>query len=358
MGVLFTFTLGPVGLTASYFGVSKSRVFILTGLFLVRGDALVYSLGVFAKWTQRLMIKLILTGWLGSRWRIPLSMAGLCAAIAACDSSSAPPSREATMEPLAVAASLQEGFSSLGMTQGPLKESLAYHFDSSSDLTRFSDWWLTRGVPLTYSSNQGNQNLGSVFVKGRRAPWQGPLIRLPNLEGDKVYRASAWFKFVGTSAPVSVSLVLTRVEKGSSTSLTLNQTLLETNRWQRLEGEFTAAPKASDGISALHFEVSNIDANYYVDDLVVAATELAADAGAVAETIAPAVAGVAPPDAEEKYVRNGDAEGGLDHWTHQGGDISLSSAQAHSGQFSVLITGRTKSWNAPVVPVYGLEDSV
>jgi GH35 family endo-1,4-beta-xylanase len=62
------------------------------------------------------------------------------------------------------------------------------------------------------------------------------------------------------------------------------------------------------------------------------------------------------PSAGDVYnlVANPSFESSLDGWTSWGGTFSLSSAAAHQGAQSAVLTGRTASWQGPVYPLTSL----
>jgi hypothetical protein len=185
-----------------------------------------------------------------------------------------------------------------------------------------------------------------VLVEKRTAPWQGPLLVLPPIEG-RSYIASVWVKLVETDHPATVRLVLTRVSEGTVTNLLLKEIQADPRTWQHVEGEFIGNKQADSDINTLSLEVDKPDVDYLIDDFIVAYAELSVELQAAAR---------AAKDRESAFISNGSVEEGLEPWSHQGGVISRSTAYAHTGKHSLLIAGRKQEWNAPMMPVEGLKD--
>lgn len=237
-------------------------------------------------------------------------------------------------------------------------EPLRLDFSSKEELHQLSGSWLFRRTSPTYLSSQGHSQPGSVLVHNRTDTWNGPLLKLPPLKPSQAYRVSVWIHPQDTKKTTSAALVLTRVADGLSTSSKLDEAQMEPNKWHRLSGEFVTSPYKSEQLHTLHFDLSNIAADYLVDDLIVAYAEFSAD---LEQQLDNQVEQATETEqntkiAQRQHIRNGDAESGMDYWGHQGGLISSSTVHAHSGKHSILITSRNQSWNAPTMEVRDLQD--
>ena len=206
---------------------------------------------------------------------------------------------------------------------------------------------LYRGGALTFVRDQGYFKPGSVLVSNRTASWHGPMLVLPPLEGGRAYSASVWIKLLETEQPSAVKLEWMQVAEGALTSVTLAEIQAEPLVWQKLEGEFISSGLAGSDINVLSVEVDKAEIKYLMDDVIVTYAELSADMQAAAAAARPKVTNM---------IVNGDVELGLEPWIHQGGVISRSSAYAHKGNYSLQIAGRKQEWNAPMMPVKGLQD--
>lgn len=230
------------------------------------------------------------------------------------------------------------------------RKPLRLDFSREDSFNNESGVLLMRGVHLRYLPEIGHLLPGAVGVLGRKEVWHGPMLRLPKLEAGQAYAVSVWVKPRDTTDSTRFSLVLTRVTDGTSARFELGEVLVEPDQWGKVEGEFIAVDHGGDQIQTLHLDVDSALTDYIIDDISVAYAEFSEELEAAAIE-----------DVEQRvgrYVRNGDAEEGLEPWSHQGGLITRSSVQAHSGQHSILISGRTQGWNAPVMSVRGLEDQI
>lgn len=230
---------------------------------------------------------------------------------------------------------------------GTHPQSIHLNFDDSAYFISPDSSLLYRGHYLTYVRDQGYFKPGSILVSNRTAPWHGPLLVLPPLEKARAYSASVWIKLLETEHPATVKLEWTQVSEGVLTSVTLAEIYAEPLVWQKLEGEFISSGRGNSDINSLSLEVNRAEIKYLVDDFIVTYAELSAEMQAAAAAERAKVTNM---------IANGDVEQGLEPWTHQGGVISRSSAYAHTGRYSLLIAGRKQEWNAPMMPVHGLQD--
>lgn len=231
---------------------------------------------------------------------------------------------------------------------GAAPQTIHLNFDESAYFVGPNSSLLYRGDYLTYVREQGYFKPGSILVSNRTAAWHGPMLMLPPLESGRAYNASVWIKLLETDQPATVKLNWTQVSEGVLTSLSLTEIRAEPLAWQKLEGEFIGNPQSDSDINAVSVEVENPDIKYLVDDFIVTYAELSAEMQAAA---------AAAKSKIQNLIVNGDVEQGLEPWTHQGGVISRSSAHAHTGQYSLLMAGRRQEWNAPMMPVKGLQDN-
>lgn len=276
-----------------------------------------------------------------------LALSGSLLALLACRAGSAPGSDEVFIESLSTAPAVSTPSKTDAQQVIQADKPLQLGFDHSAYLVSDSGSLLYRGPYLAFVPDQGHLQLGSVLVKDRQETWHGPFLKLPMLEPGTAYRASIWVKPVDTRQPSQVKLILTRVVQGISTSLVLGEIKAEPEVWQKVDGEFVGAAHWSDDITALSLDVDSIDTRYLFDDVMVAYAEFSDELEAAAAAVV--AGGLA-------LLRNGDVEDGLEHWSHQGGVISRSNAQAHSGEHSLLVSGRSEGWHGPTMALRGLKD--
>lgn len=279
-----------------------------------------------------------------------LALSGSLLALFACRADSAPGSDEVFIESLSTAPAVSTPSQTEALQVIGADEPLQLGFDKSAYPAGESSSLLFRGFhQLEFVPDQGHLQSGSVLVRRREASWQGPFLKLPMLDPGKAYRASVWVKPLKVEQSTQVKLVLTRVVQGISTSLVLGEIKAEPEVWQKVEGEFVGAAQWSDDITALSLDVDRIDTHYLFDDVMVAYAEFSDELEAAAAVVV--ASGLA-------LMRNGGVEDGLEHWSHQGGVISRSNAQVHSGEHSLLISGRSAGWHGPTMALRGLKDNI
>lgn len=231
---------------------------------------------------------------------------------------------------------------------GTSPQPILLNFDDDPYLVTPTSSLLYRGEYMGFVRDQGHFKPGALLVANRTASWHGPLVVLPALENGRAYSASVWIKLMETDLPARVKLMWTQVAGGTMNELALAEMDVEPRVWVKLEGEFIGNSQPQSTINALSLDVDKIDVKYLVDDFMVAYAELSAELQAKA---------VAAKSKVTDLIANGDVEQGLEPWTHQGGVISRSSAYANTGSYSLLISGRLQEWNAPIMPVKGMENN-
>lgn len=207
---------------------------------------------------------------------------------------------------------------------------------------------LYRGEHLGHLRDQGHLKPGSLIVEHRTVSWQGPLLTLPHLDEGRAYSASVWVRPIDTDQPAQVKLVWTRVVAGVLNTMVLAEITAQPRVWQKVEGEFFGPTYSATSVNVLSLDVAEADVRYLVDDFLVTYAELSAELQEAAFAV---------KRKGKNFIANGSVEEGIEPWTHQGGFISRSTAFAHTGSASLLIAGRTQEWNAPMMPVLGLENN-
>jgi endo-1,4-beta-xylanase len=150
-----------------------------------------------------------------------------------------------------------------------------------------------------------------------------PLIKtLPSGQ----YEASVWVRLAAgeAAAPVQLSLKTQLEGEDEATFTAIRSAEVTADGWTRLSGTFQNNSPGRWGDIALYVESSNTTVSYYVDDLVLVSLN--------------------------NVIINGGGEDGISPWRTQGGAmITQASEQSHSGENSLLVTGRTANWNGPVM---------
>ncbi len=206
------------------------------------------------------------------------------------------------------------------------------------------------GQQLSYAADLGYRHPGSMRVSNRTAVWQGPLFTLPSFP-TKPLTVSIWIKPLNTQRAAVAKLMLMRVSDNDGVSVPIAEMEMVPGKWQKLEGRIPNIESA-EKLHAIRLEVEGADIDYLIDDVSIKETSSVYPLGSEqgSEELLPAISELGP-------VVNGDLEDGLEPWGSQGGQITRSREHAHSGKYSLLISGRTQGWHAPVITINRLEDN-
>lgn len=195
--------------------------------------------------------------------------------------------------------------------------------------------WGARGpASVTNSSDAAHGGTHSLLTTGRTQSWNGPSLNVaPLLSRDVVYRITAWVRLVSGQAASTLIMSVQRREYGvdfyDRVVSSANNGVTDQN-WVRLEGYYVYNSDPT-GLS-LYIESSSGTSSFYLDDVSIAArTEPACDNTPILSTF----------------------ESGQEGWQPRGGAISQSSADAHTGSYSLLASNRTNAWNGPSLDVTG-----
>ena len=112
-------------------------------------------------------------------------------------------------------------------------------------------------------------------------------------------------------------------------------TAVSAGAWVQLQGTYMHTIATQATLANLYVEASEISVDFYVDDISI-----------VPEVVVP-----------ETAFFNTTFETGLDSWVARGdgaATVTLNTAQAHTGNNSALVTGRTATWNGISKDVVGL----
>lgn len=179
---------------------------------------------------------------------------------------------------------------------------------------------VTRSPEGIYSGNYG------LYVSGRTLNWHSAQYNLldAGLEEGSTYMASVWVKIAGES-PMADNLKLTlQISYGTADtdqeyiSITPDAGV-QTLGWTQLSGLFDYSPDRAITDVKVYVEAAGDTTSYYVDDLFIT----------------------------KVFTPNGGLESGnATGWNAAGASIAVTAAQAHSGQNSLHVTGRTATWNS------------
>lgn len=211
-------------------------------------------------------------------------------------------------------------------------------------------WGPRGGVTLTVTDAEAHGGANSLAVTGRTGDWQGVSASAASLglQAGTTYDFSAWVKLpageTGTSG-IHFTAEQTPAGGGSNTYTWIGGAVNTTaDGWVEIGGSYVFP----DGLASanLYVEAAPIGdrhPSFLVDDLVIT-TE---DGGSV------------PPPTGEVVI-DSDFEDGLDGWALRGGSgattatVGLSTAQAHGGAQSAVVTSRTSQGDGLGRDVTGL----
>lgn len=193
--------------------------------------------------------------------------------------------------------------------------------------TGVAPWYAQgEGANISQSGEQKHNGQYSLLIQGRTAGWHAPVMPLLKTLPAGTYEASVWVRLIPGSTAGNVALSLKTQVTGSEAAYTmLAQTEATADGWARLSGTFSHAPSGMVEDLVLYIEATDATASYYVDDLAV--------------------------NPLDNLITNGGVEAGVNPWRSQGDGVMVTQAseQAHSGDYSLLISGRADTWHAPVM---------
>lgn len=201
-----------------------------------------------------------------------------------------------------------------------------------------TDGWIPRGTgtALTNSTSQANTGTHSLLTTGRTQSFGGPSIDMSGLTRGQLYIFTIYVRMAEGQANDSIRMTMQSTINGSNTFNTVASAGTVTNSaWVKMTGAFS--PAASATALLLYIEGASATSSYYVDDFTVAQSN-----GGCAN----------PPDTTgfTSDFENGTTQG----WVGRGAaQVANTTADAHGGVHSLLVTGRTASWNGPTLNISG-----
>jgi endo-1,4-beta-xylanase len=200
--------------------------------------------------------------------------------------------------------------------------------------------WIPRGpVTLTNSGDVGSRTGGggarSLKTTGRTAGFNGPSLNtLPFLAKGATYQVSVWVRLVSGQTANQLKITMQRTVSGANSFDTVAQSAtgaVTDAGWTQITGLYAYAGGDPTGL-LLYVEADSATASYYIDDFRI-------DKISDAPGLPPNTTGLT------STFESGTAEG----WTSRTGTevVSPSSADAHTGAFSLLTTNRTATFRGP-----------
>ena len=198
-----------------------------------------------------------------------------------------------------------------------------------------SPWYAQgEGVTLTQSDLQQHSGQYSLLVEGRTEEWNAPVMPLlSTLPTGETYEARVWVKLAEGESPATIKLSMKVDVAGEDVTYPqIDEAEVSADAWTQLSGTFTHNPAGEVNELTLYVQSSNVAARYYVDDLSL--------------------------ESQGNLITNGGLESGLTPWRYQGPGVMITQAseQARTGDYSLLVSGRSDTWNAPIMDLPPLTD--
>ncbi len=189
-------------------------------------------------------------------------------------------------------------------------------------------------------------NTHSLLTSARSATFMGPSLNLLNVSGvvaGATYRVTAYVLLADADASNPTVTISTKRTDCSNTSGIFNNVVtsgaLSNTAWTKVQGtlSFDNLPGPPTALT-LYFQSSSATDSFYISDVV------------IGEIAPPPL----PVDQQDNTgISTNFEDGGTDGWASRSGQSSVtnSTAEAHSGTSSLLITGRTANFDGPVISV-------
>jgi endo-1,4-beta-xylanase len=188
-------------------------------------------------------------------------------------------------------------------------------------------------------------NPHSLLTSGRTAGYMGPSLNLLGVSGlvaGATYRVTAYVLLADAdSSGPTVTISTKRTDCSNSDGIYSNLVTsgaLSNTAWTQVQGTFSFSnlPGPPTGLT-LYFQSSSATDSFYISNVIIG-------------QIAPPPL---PPDQQDNTgISSTFEDGGLDGWSGRAGStVANTTAEAHSGSDSLLITGRTANYDGPVINV-------
>ncbi len=233
------------------------------------------------------------------------------------------------------------------LTLAAIGIALAGAFPVSAQTTILqNDWedgtlqgWAPFGGPvLTNSTAAAHGGTHSLLTTNRTAGFNGPSLNVTNLLAlGATYQITVWGRLWTTAPqtpPTQLKITVQRTVNGSSnfdSVASSSTTGVTDSAWTQITGLYSFTGSIPSQLT-LYVESASATASYYIDDFSIA-------------LISPPPG----PPGNTNGLTSAFEDGTTDGWKSRTGTetVMATSADAHSGQFSLLTTGRTAAFQGP-----------
>jgi endo-1,4-beta-xylanase len=212
------------------------------------------------------------------------------------------------------------------------------------------DGWAPFGsVTLTNAASpmpDPKGNTRSLLTTNRTAGYMGPSLNLLSVNGivpGAVYQVSAYVMLAAPDSSNPTATITTKTTNCANSSGIYNNIAtsgaLSSTAWTQVLGTFSFSDLPGPPTSlTLYIQSSSPTDSFYISNV------------AIGELVPPPV----PPNEQDNSgISTNFEDGGLDGWSSRSGSSTLTNttAEAHTGTHSLLVTGRIGNWDGPQISV-------
>lgn len=210
--------------------------------------------------------------------------------------------------------------------------------ESSFDDESFEGWSAFGGqCTLTLDDVHSHNGSSSLYVYDRQAQWTGACINITKYisDGDNIHFLM-WLNTYNASVDTQINLTLRVTDiNGSEEFISIDQRAAQNSIWTKFEGSVEIPVNTIDAL--FYIETNDVDTTYYLDNVIISKY------GSVQ-----AVTTSSKSSDDPEYTF--DFEKNTEGWIPRGAtSLAISTKFAYTGQNSLYVSGREKSWTGPTV---------
>lgn len=204
--------------------------------------------------------------------------------------------------------------------------------------------WIPRGssVVLTNTTEAAHNGTHSLKTTGRTAGFNGPSLNvLGKLSKGSTYQVTVWARLVSGQLPDTLKVTMQRTLTDGSNAFdqiaTSSAGGVTDGAWVEIQGQYSFSTDVTGLL--LYVEAAGAMTQYYIDDFSVT-------------LLATASCGAQP---DTTGIHTNFEDDTTDGWKPRIGEevLTVTSADAHSGSFSLLTTNRAHSFSGPSIKAAG-----
>lgn len=210
--------------------------------------------------------------------------------------------------------------------------------ESSFDEKSFEGWSAFGGqCTVALDDSHSHNGSSSLHVYDRQASWTGACINVTKYisDGDNIHfelRLNPYNATVDTQ--ITLTLRVTDVN-GKEDFITIDQRNAQNGMWSKFEGSVEIPVNTIDAL--FYVEATDSDTSYYLDNVTIS------KCGSV-QAVTTAVKSSDDPEYTFDFEKN------IEGWIPRGStSLAVSTKFAYTGQNSLHVSGREKSWAGPTV---------